>query len=57
MREEVKDLKQIVKVPRLHYKEIEKIDMDNLKTQFSEYSRREGFFVTDKNIDKEKIRA
>ena len=53
MRLEVKDVKQIVKVPRLHYKEIEKADLQALKTQYDSYKHKEQTFVTKMESDQQ----
>ena len=57
LKQELKELKQIIKVPRLHYKHIDSIDYDDLKTQYDSYTAKEKAFVTETGINKAKLRS
>ena len=49
---EIKEVKTMLKVPRLHYKEIEKHDYQALKTQLSTYGNRENDMLAAINTKK-----
>lgn len=61
MIQEVKDIKKIIKVPRLHFKSIENDDLQTLMDQLEKYTTREADFKKEEGayagVDKDKIRA
>ena len=61
MIQEVKDIKKIIKVPRLHFKSIENDDLQTLMDQLDKYTTREADFKKEEGaytgVDKDKIRA
>mmetsp|Transcript_9797 Transcript_9797/g.14860 ORF Transcript_9797/g.14860 Transcript_9797/m.14860 type:complete len:157 (-) Transcript_9797:78-548(-) len=57
MKDELKDLKQIIKVPRLHFKEIEKSDYNSLRSQYELYKKQEGHLISETGLSRSELRA
>ena len=57
MSKEYTDLAQVVRVPRLHYKEIEKLDYEELQNQHRKYLEKEKELLKLKRVDKTKMRT
>lgn len=57
MLNEVKDVKQIIQIPRLHYKYLDNLDYQSLRDQYGEYKTKQEFFKNKTNVDRENIRT
>lgn len=47
----------IIKVPRLHFKNIESIDFARLKAQADEYETKKAAFMTETGVDIDRLRS
>lgn len=57
LKESLKEVKMIVQVPRLHFKNIEKLDLENLKGQFDDYEKKKETFMTQTGLDPTPMRS
>ena len=57
LKAELREIKMIIKVPRLHFKNIESIDFARLKLQAEDYEAKKSAFMTETGVDINKMRS